>query len=335
MSWSFDAPTRERLHTFLREHDLADEEPRIAPIGDGHSNLTFRLDTGGRCMVLRRPPPPPFPPGSNDVLREAGFLRIVGPHGVPVPGVLATAEAGAVFDVPFYIMDMVDGVVVTETLPAAFTGESVGEGMAGQLVSAMAQLHGIDWSATPLAGKARPEAFNARHLRIFARMLDDGREEPSPAFREVAAWLEGRVPEPSGAAIIHNDMRLGNVMWSGEGVPRLVAILDWELATVGDPLLDLAYLACSLPREGACHTPVQDLAAALLEAGCPEPQTVIARYFAQTGGEAADIRWYQAMVNFKLAALYRYSRLAGHDSYFADPTHEARFLAEAAHYCRD
>ncbi|MFD2136863.1 phosphotransferase [Novosphingobium resinovorum] len=66
-------------------------------------------------------------------------------------------------------------------------------------------------------------------------------------------------------------------------VPRLVAILDWELATVGDPLLDLAYLACSLPREGACHTPVQDLAAALLEAGCPEPQTVIARYFAQTG----------------------------------------------------
>lgn len=334
MSWSFDGPTRERLLEFLRDHGLADEAPEIAPIGDGHSNLTFLLETGGRRMVLRRPPPPPLPPGSNDVLREAGFLRIVGPAGVPVPAVLATGDVGTVFDVPFYIMDMVDGIVVTETLPAALEGGGVGESMAAQLVDAMGHLHRIDWAGTPLALKARPDGFNARHLRIFARMIDDGREEPARAFREVATWLEARTPEPSGAAIIHNDMRLGNVMWSAPGQPRLAAILDWELATVGDPLLDLAYLASSLPREGACHTPVQDLAAALLAASCPEPEALVARYFAEAGGGEVDIGWYQAMVNFKLAALYRYSRLAAHDPYFADATHEARFLAEAAHYCR-
>lgn len=335
MNWSFDVSTRVRLLEFLRDHGLADEAPDIAPIGDGHSNLTFRLETGARPMVLRRPPPPPLPPGSNDVLREAGFLRVVGPAGVPVPKVLATGGVGGVFDVPFYIMDMVEGIVITENLPAALEGSGAGETMAVQLVDAMAHLHRIDWAATPLALKARPDSFNARHLRIFARMIDDGREEPAPAFRAVAAWLEARTPEPSGAAIIHNDMRLGNVMWTTPGPPRLAAILDWELATVGDPLLDLAYLASSLPRGGACHTPVQDLAAALLAGGCPEPDVLVSRYFAQAGKGQVDIGWYQAMVNFKLAALYRYSRLAGHDAYFADATHEARFLAEAAHYCRD
>lgn len=335
MSSSFDDASRERLGRFLDRHGLGGGEIEIAPIGDGHSNLTFRIETGGRRMVLRRPPPPPLPPGSNDVLREAGFLGVVGPAGVPVPAVLATGQGGEVFDVPFYLMDLVDGVVITETLPDVFEGSDASPRMAFALVEAMARLHAVDWRETPLAAKARPEAFNARHLRIFARMVDDGRGEVLPAFAPVKAWLEARVPEPSGAAIIHNDLRLGNVMWHPQAPPRLAAILDWELATVGDPLLDLAYLVCSMPRDGSTHTPVQDLAAALLSPQCPVPEAMVARYFALTGRPEAQIGWYQAMVNFKLAALYRYSRLAGHDPYFADEAHEARFLAEAARYCQD
>lgn len=335
MSWSFDPESTRRLSDFLRSHDLGSDEPAIRPIGEGHSNLTFRIDVGGRSLVLRRPPPPPLPPGSNDVLREAGFLRAVGPAGVPVPRVLATGEAGELFDVPFYLMDMVDGVVLTDALSEQLSSDSSPEVMVFALVEAMVQLHGVDWRATSLAAKARPEAFNARHLRLFGRMAQDEHGKTLPAYSALKAWLEAQVPEPSAATIIHNDLRLGNVMWRPQAPPRIAAILDWELAAIGDPLLDLAYLACSIPRDGACHTPVQDLAAALLSPRCPAPDDLVSRYFALSGKVATDISWYQVLVNFKLATLYRYSRLAGHDAYFADESHEARFLAEARRYCHD
>lgn len=335
MSWRFDQDSTRALSDFLQRHGLGGDEPVIRPIGDGHSNLTFRIDVGGRSLVLRRPPPPPLPPGSNDVLREAGFLSAVGPAGVPVPRVLATGEAGELFDVPFYLMDMVDGVVLTETLPDALASDDAPETMAFALVEAMVQLHQVDWRETSLAAKARPEAFNARHLKIFARMAQDEQGQTLPDYAAVKDWLDARVPEPSAATIIHNDLRLGNVMWRPRAPPCIAAILDWELAAIGDPLLDLAYLACSIPRDGACHHPVQDLAAALLSPRCPSPDDLIAHYFALAGKPATDISWYQALVNFKLATLYRYSRLAGHDAYFADLSYEARFLAEAAHYCRD
>ncbi|GGY90406.1 phosphotransferase family protein [Novosphingobium colocasiae] len=333
-TWTFDEPTREALCAFLEARGIAPGAMVIAPIGDGHSNLTFRIDIEGRAVVLRRPPPPPLPPGSNDVLREAGFLAAVGGAGLPVPEVLATGETGAVFDVPFYVMGMIDGVVLTETRKAPLDEAAAAPAMAEALVAAMAQLHAIDWTRTTLAAKARPEAFNLRHFRIFRRMVDDGAGGVLPPYARIAAWLEANVPEPSGATIIHNDLRLGNVMWAPQAPARIAAILDWELATVGDPLLDLAYLVCSAPREGATHTPVQDLSAALIAPGTPEPAALVARYFALSGRAPADIAWYQVMVLFKLATLYRYSRLAGHDPYFVEE-HEDRFLAEAAFYCRD
>lgn len=332
--WTFDEKTRAALRTFLEARGIAPGAMAIAPIGDGHSNLTFRIDGEGRAMVLRRPPPPPLPPGSNDVLREAGFLAVVGAAGLPVPEVLATGETGEVFDVPFYLMGMIDGVVLTQTRESPLDRAHAAPAMAEALVAAMAQLHAIDWRETALAAKARPEAFNLRHLKIFRRMVDDGQGGVLTPYAAVVACLEANVPEPSGACVIHNDLRLGNVMWAPEPTPRIAAILDWELATVGDPLLDLAYLVCSVPREGATHTPVQDLSAALLAPGMPEPEALVARYFELSGRAPADMAWYQAMVLFKLATLYRYSRLAGHDPYFVEE-HEHRFLAEAARYCRE
>lgn len=333
-TWAFDDATRDALRAFLEARGIAPGPMTIAPIGDGHSNLTFRVDGESRAMVLRRPPPPPLPPGSNDVLREASYLSVVGGAGLPVPEVLATGETGDVFDVPFYIMGMIDGVVLTEQRGAPLDYPGAAPAMAKALVAAMAQLHAIDWAQTPLAAKARPEAFNLRHFKIFRRMVDDGQGGVLPPYAAVAAWLEANVPEPSGACVIHNDLRLGNVMWAPQAPARIAAILDWELATVGDPLLDLAYLVCSVPREGETHTPVQDLSAALIAPDMPEPDALVAHYFERTGRIPAHMAWYQAMVLFKLATLYRYSRLAGHDPYFIEQ-HEDRFLAEAALYCRD
>ena len=267
------------------------------------------------------------------MLREARFVDAVEAAGAPVPRILATGEAGEVFDVPFYIMEMVEGVVVTDRLPPSFDDPSAGRAMAYALVDAMADLHRIDWSSSRVAELAKPDGFNARHLRVFTRMVEIGEGAIEPAFEPVHAWLAANVPEESGAAIIHNDLRLGNVMWRPNGPPKLAAILDWELAAVGDPLLDLAYLLSSMPRDGRCRTPVQDLSAALLSETQPTTADLAARYFARTGTPAHDIAWYQAMVNWKLAVLYRHSRHRGNDPYFADPSHEERFLLEASHYC--
>ncbi|HMO67370.1 MAG TPA: phosphotransferase family protein, partial [Novosphingobium sp.] len=190
--------------------------------------------------------------------------------------------------------------------------------------------HKVDWQARGLADFGRPEGFNRRHLQRIARIPVDAGGAMLPGFVAGHDWLSAHVPAESGATIIHNDFRIGNLMWAGDAPPRIVAVLDWELATLGDPLMDLAYLIASLPRDGDSHTPVQDLARAALEPGFPPVTELVARYRALTGNHADTLRWHLALVNWKLAALYHYSRGKGTDPYFNEATHVPRFLAEAA-----
>ncbi|MFW2830334.1 phosphotransferase family protein [Sphingomonas sp. ID0503] len=333
MSWAFTPDVEQRLHAFLANRGLATGPIEISRIGEGHSNLTFRVRSGGRAVVLRRPPPPPLPPGSNDVLREAMFIGAVEGRGVPVPKLLATGQAGDVFDVPFFVMDMVDGVVITDVLPSALSAAGTPRLLAEAMVDAMAALHRVDWRAAGLADAGRPEGFNARHLHRIARIVTEADGEIAPEFVGLYRWLSAHVPPESGSAIVHNDFRLGNLMWDRAAPPRLAAALDWELATIGDPLLDLAYLVTAMPQQGVCRTPVQDLAAALVAPDLPDAATICGRYFAATGSAPQPLAWHAVMVNWKLAALYRYSRLRGEDAYFADRCHEARFLAEAERWC--
>ena len=329
MSWDWDETSRAALVRYLSARGLLDGPPEIARIGDGHSNQTFLITSGARQMILRRPPPPPLEKGSNDMLREARIIAALADSQVPVPRVLATGQAGELFDVPFYIMDFLPGVVITTDLPAAFAGEASLRDMGLAMVAAMAALHRLDWRALGLGDYGRPEGFNARHLRRMEGVLTAAAGEMPAAFRPVHDWLAAHVPAESGAAIIHNDFRLGNLMWVERAPARLIAVLDWELATLGDPLMDLAYLVASVPQAGVPHTPTQQLATALLAPGFPSANVLVAHYAALTGRAAERFGWYLAMVNWKLAVLYHFSRLRGVDGYFADPALVALFLAEA------
>ncbi len=127
------------LREYLDQQGLGSGEPRIEPIGDGHSNLTFLVERDGACMVLRRPPHGPLPPSAHDVLREAGLLRSLRPHGVPVPEVLAICDDEAVIGAPFYLMNFVDGLILTASMPEALAGQ--GEAIAARLVDGLAELH--------------------------------------------------------------------------------------------------------------------------------------------------------------------------------------------------
>ncbi len=334
MSWDWDKTTLAALEAFLAEKGLLAGAPEPQRIGDGHSNLTYRIHVAGGGAVLRRPPPPPIPKGANDVLREARALSALESQHVPTPKVLAVAQAGEVLDVPFYVMEHVPGHIITDRLPDVFEAKRDGAAMAFALVDGLARLHAADWKACGLADFGRPENFNARHLKRLIDLMNL-REGPVPAgLGDMAARLSADIPPESGAAIVHNDYRLGNVIWSLAAPPRLLAILDWELATIGDPLLDLGYMACCYPVPGEELTPTQELSAAFLADGFPSRQAIFAHYVAVTGRDLSNLNWYAAMAAWKLAVLYEYQHRLGRDAYYEDATQVPRFLAAAERFLK-
>lgn len=329
----FPAGELAQLAKFLATAGLCDGPLTVRPVGDGHSNLTFLVSDGQRQVVVRRPPPPPLPTGAHDVLREARLIRSLADSPVPVPAVLATAEAGEVIDAPFFVMDYVPGPVATTATPAALSSPAERRRLSEALADTLAALHAVDWRAAGLADLGHPEGFNSRHLRRMGRLVADADGQLSAEFAAVAGWLEANVPPESGASIVHNDYRLGNVILAPEPPARIAAVLDWELATIGDPLFDLGYFLASYPAPGEPLTPTGQMGTAVLEPGYPRREELAERYAAATSRDLSQLPWYVTMALWKLAVLYEYGRRraeAGHgDAYYRDPALVQSFLAAA------
>lgn len=321
-TWDWSPSDLAALERFLGATGL--ETRRI---GDGHSNLTYLVTGPGTRVVVRRPPPPPLPPGAHDVLREARMVAGVAGHGVPVPDVLGTAEAGEVIDAPLYVMSHVNGPVVTTETPESLRGER--RAIAESFVDTLAALHVIDPRAAGLDGMGRPEGFNARHLRRMRQLLDPY----PPEWSDLDTWLHVRVPPESGAAIVHSDYRLGNVILAPDPPGTVAAVLDWELATIGDPLADVGYLLATWPESGEPVNPVAAMGTAALEPGWPTRDDLIDRYAAATGRDLSDVRWFTVLALWKLAVLFEYNHrravAGGGDPYYADPALVGSFLDAA------
>jgi aminoglycoside phosphotransferase (APT) family kinase protein len=299
----------------------------VRRIGEGHSNVTLLVDDGARRVVVRRAPDG----GGYDVLREARVIDAIGGRGVPVPRVLAMVEAGA-WEAPFFVMEHVPGVVVTTATPAPLDTPASRRRISEEMVDTLARLHGIDWVATGLPG--RPEGFNARHLARIAALIADDEGGVPEDFRETLGWLRADVPAESGAAVLHNDFRLGNLMLGAEPPERIAAVLDWELSAVGDPLLDLAYLVVSTPDPARPRTPLHDLGRALDEDGYLGRDEIVARYRDRTGAGTVDLAWHLVFADWKLAVLFELGHrryLAGdRDEQYRDRSTVRAFLAAAA-----
>jgi aminoglycoside phosphotransferase (APT) family kinase protein len=321
-----------QLAKFLAAAGICDGPLTARPVGDGHSNLTFLVSDGQRPVVVRRPPPPPLPPGAHDVLREATLIRALAGSAVPVPQVLATAAAGQVIDAPFFVMSFVPGPVATTATPPGLSSRGDRRQLGEALIDTLAALHGVDWRAAGLTEMGHPEGFNARHLRRMGRLIADDGQFPAE-FAEVASWLKAHVPPESGASIVHNDYRLGNLILAPEPPARIAAVLDWELATIGDPLFDLGYFLASYPAPGEPLTPTGAMGTAVLEPGYPSREELAGRYATATGRDLSELTWYVTMALWKLAVLYEYGRRradAGHgDPYYRDPALVESFLAAA------
>src|SRR5271163_420219 len=201
----------QQLGRFLADHRLCGPAITAQAIGDGHSNLTFLVSDGHSKMVVRRPPPPPLPPGAHDVLREARLLAALEKTEVPTPRVRAIAAAGELLDVPVFVMDFVDGVVITESTPAPSGEEQLRRRIGESLVDTLASLHKVAWRELGLGDFGKPDGFNERQLRRMRSLIAVDGNVPR-AFAALDDWLHAHLPSESGTAIVHNDFRIGNMI---------------------------------------------------------------------------------------------------------------------------
>jgi aminoglycoside phosphotransferase (APT) family kinase protein len=284
------------LRAFLADHGLdAPDELSAEAIGDGHSNVTFALSTG---VVLRRPPRGPLPPSAHDVLREARLLTALFPTRVRVPRVYAVCEDASVIGAPFYVMELIPGAVITTALPPALDTTEQRRLVASQLIDSLVELHGADWRAAGLEGFGKPSGYVERQVRRFSGLWEMNKTREVPAVDEVAQWLVQNLPESGPATIVHGDFRLGNVIYGCDAPARLDAILDWEMATIGDPLADLAYLLTHWYQSGDPVTPftLQTVTAA---EGFPSRDQLVAIYESRSGRALRDVDWYVTLAIWK------------------------------------
>lgn len=293
----------DRLERFLDAGGFGAGPVRATRLGEGLSNITYRIVRDGVDLVLRRPPRPPTPPGLYDVLREGDYIRAMVDAGVPVPRLLMSVQDTSVLGVPFLMMERVEGLVITDSLPPCFEALVHGEAIIDELVDGLVRVHRVGWRNTPLAARARAGGFLERQLRIYASIWEQHRTRDIAEVDEVTGWLRSAMPEDERATVVHGDYRLGNVMFAPGAPPRLVAILDWELANVGDPLFDLGYLLASYPsRRMLAEGVIERQASVVQQAGFPEREHLVARYEERMQREVrSHTPWYVAMALWRTA----------------------------------
>jgi aminoglycoside phosphotransferase (APT) family kinase protein len=270
----------------------------------GQSNPTFLItDDGGRRYVLRKKPPGDILPSAHAVEREFAVMRALGQTDVPVPCARVLCEDSSIIGTPFYVMDYIEGRVLTDI---RLTDIPVGDraNYYNAMADGLAALHRVDWQAAGLAGFGRPQAYLARQISRWTRQYLASSPDANTEMENLIAWLPAHLPADEPAVIAHGDYRLGNLMFAPD-TPTLVAILDWELATLGHPMADLAYLASfyHLPQGGE-HA--RGLADADLDAlGIPGEEALLARYCSAVGRDfpARDWPFYLAFSLFRSASI--------------------------------
>jgi aminoglycoside phosphotransferase (APT) family kinase protein len=287
------------LLRFLDERGIGAGDLRAEPVGDGHSNVTYLVCRGDREVVLRRPPRPPLPPSAHDVLREARLLRALETTSARVPRVLAVSEDESLIGAPFYVMERLVGEVITDRLPDALQAPAERRRIAEELVDALVEVHAVDPAAHGLQSFGRPGGYLERQVRRFGSLWEHSRTRDVPAVERVGAWLTEHVPESAAATIVHGDYRLGNVMFAHQAPARLIAVFDWEMATLGDPLADVGYLSALWSQAGDPAAGLFDLSPVTREPGFPTREELVARYEQRSARTMTDLRWYTTLALWK------------------------------------
>jgi aminoglycoside phosphotransferase (APT) family kinase protein len=275
----------------------------VRRIGGGTQNVVLRLRWAGRDLVLRRPPEHPRASSNSALRREMRVLAALAGTDVPHPRLVAgCTDEDVLGGVVFYLMESVDGINPGDGVEAPYLDDAAARHAAAlDTAAALARLAAVDHEAIGLGDTGRPDGFLARQVpRWLEHLASYGYAEPTlPHVDELARWLTAHQPPDARPGIVHGDYHLNNVLLARDA-PRVAAVVDWEMCTIGDPLLDLGWLLVTWPDGRG--DPVAGAPLAAL-GGLPGPDELVARYAELSDRDLSDVGWYTALAGFKFAVV--------------------------------
>jgi aminoglycoside phosphotransferase (APT) family kinase protein len=327
----------EALAGYLGERLPGSGELTVERHRAGHSNETFFIAWSGRDYVLRRPPLGAFLPSAHDVGREYRVLSALKDSPVRTPRTFLMCADESVIGAPFYLMERIHGVVIRDELPDAYTEEhrrAIGE----ELIDTLVEMHRVDLDDTGLRDFGKPSGYLERQLRRWTGQMELTlpHTRPLPDLEKAGEWLRSNLPESQQTTLVHGDYKLDNVSFTPEPPARLLAIYDWEMSTLGDPLADLGWMISFWREPGDPGGDVFATTSRVTEKpGFASRDELIERYARATGVAVEGLDWYHVLAIWKLAILLEgsYARhLAGmtDDPFFAEMEHGVPALAQAA-----
>lgn len=307
----------DRLEVCLRDHIPAAAGPlTIEQFPQGHSNLTYLLRFGGQELVLRRPPFGNQVKSAHDMGREFRVLSRLCEVYSPAPRPRFYCADESVIGSPFYVVERRRGLVLRKSLPPGITiGAETARRLSVALIDNLADLHAIDYRIAGLADLGKPDGYIDRQVIGWTNRYEQAQTDEIPAMNRVSSWLLDHMPPESGASIIHNDYKFDNLLLAADDLTRIVAVLDWEMATVGDPLMDLG---TTLGYWVEAKDPEPLRRAAFGPTALPGSLTrreLVKRYQEQTGHSVSHAVFYYAFGLFKIAVIVQqiYARyIRGH-----------------------
>ena len=296
----------EAVEHYLRAHveDVPEGELRVSQFPSGASNLTYLLKVGDWEGVLRRPPLGPVPPKAHDMGRESGILEKLNAVYPLAPRPYFFCEDESVIGTPFYVMERRTGVVLDDSFPDGVeSDEEMRRGISRTLVDTLVELHAVDVREAGLGDLGKPDGFLQRQTEGWISRYEKAKTDEISEVEPLTGWLAGDIPESPPPAIIHNDYKLNNLVLNPEDLTEVRAVLDWEMATVGDPLFDLAvslsyWIEPDDPDELKAVMPT-----VTVTPGFMTRKELIDRYAKECNRDLSEMHWYVVFGYFKLAGI--------------------------------
>jgi aminoglycoside phosphotransferase (APT) family kinase protein len=296
----------------------------ITPLSGGGSCEMFHLDRDDERFVIRRAPRAAVSDTAHDVIREYRVIEAMSGSDVRVPDLLTACDDRAVMGAPFYIMRYVDGEVIRRKLPGQYlarpeTQPAIGE----EIIDALVELHAFEWRGSALEALSSPERFLERQVRRWMSQLKGYRDRELAGVDEMAAWLEDNRPPGGELTVMHGDYKVDNAIYSADFPPRVLTLVDFEMTTVGDPLIDLAWCMIFWPEEGNLIAIAAPGSPDGMDAEyCQAPELLVRRYAEATGRNMSNFQWYQAFAAWKLGIVLEASYAKYLSGESKNPNHE-------------
>lgn len=295
-----------QLATWLDEHSVSGGPiSDVTPLTGGTQNILLRFSRGGRQYVLRRPPLNPREGSDDAIRREARVLRALTDTGIPHPRLVAATTESGPFDFAVTVTEFVAGTNPAESLAPGYQDPEWQRRIGLSIADAAAAVGVLDPESHGLAGLGRPQGFLDRQAARWQRQLDSYQEMPGypgpdlPGIQEIACWLEGNRPDEARPGLMHGDFHIANILVA-EDRPEVAAVVDWELSTVGDPLLDLGWLLATWPDRSGVTPSGRQIAPF---EGFPTGDDLVHRYAERSDRDLSAISWYEVLACYKLGII--------------------------------